>query len=122
MAAISSPVIAWARTSCQIAALGEREGHAVAELRAITVSIHPPEHRIRSLLQEKSDWFAVLAQPDRCSEACGGEDQPNPQTRAAQESSWSDLGYRNKMWIDEGAVGHPEGESLGSESKEALFQ
>src|ERR1700677_2773825 len=43
--------MAWDRTSCQIAALGEREVLAGAELRAITVSIHPPEHRIELLLQ-----------------------------------------------------------------------
>src|ERR1700677_2524660 len=119
---MSSPVMACARTSCQIAALGEREVHAGAELRAVTVSIHPPEHRIKSQLQRKSERFPITAQADRGGEAYGREHQPDPQTRTAQESPWSDLGYPNEMGIDHVAIRHPEVESLGSESDEAPYQ
>src|SRR2546428_3633845 len=45
---MSSPVIACARTSCQIGALGEREVHSIAEqLRPVRGFMRPPKHRIR---------------------------------------------------------------------------
>src|SRR5580704_15857295 len=50
MAAISSPVTACARMSCQIGAVGEVHS-TVEQLRPTSVSIRPPEHRLSSRLQ-----------------------------------------------------------------------
>src|SRR4029077_6926956 len=55
MAATSSPVIACARTSCQIGALGKRDVHSIVEqLRLIRDSMRPPEHRIKLFLLKDS--------------------------------------------------------------------
>src|SRR5579862_2676757 len=60
MAAISSPVIACARTSCQIGAFGDREVHSMVEQLTLTSdSIHPPENRIKETSQRSGSRLRI---------------------------------------------------------------
>src|SRR5271154_5342099 len=70
----------------------------------------------------QSNRFAIPPQPPRQSQQRRRNDQPNPQARAAQESSRSKLRQRNKMRIDEDAVFIGELESFRSETKEPVAQ
>src|SRR6266436_159106 len=70
----------------------------------------------------ESDGSLITAQPDCCSEPCHGEAQPDPQTCTDPESSRSELRQRNKMRIDRDVTLRIEGESGGSEPKQAVFQ
>ena len=68
----------------------------------------------------ESDRFTITAQPDRCGEQCRGDDQSDPQARAAQEPPWSELRQRDEMRIDGDAILVLEVESGRYESAEAL--
>src|ERR1700676_2620439 len=70
----------------------------------------------------ESERSLIAAQPDRGSEKARSDYQPNPQTRAAQESPRSELCQRNKMRIDRDAGLVLEVESVRSESNQSVPQ
>src|SRR5713101_1596452 len=98
MAARSSPVMACARMSCQIGALGERELHcSVEELTSISGSMRPPEDCVNfttTKIFSGSDWSLIPAYANRCREEGGGECQADPQTRTSEEMTGSEVGHR----------------------------
>src|SRR6266550_3199431 len=65
-----------------------------------------------------SDWSAITAQPDCCREKCRRDHQPDPETRAAQVSSRSELRQR----VDRGLAVAVKVESLRRESHQAVHQ
>src|SRR6266852_1514244 len=105
------------------ATLALRRGDASA-ICSITIAVLILSSPLRALhhAAPESDRIAIAAQPDGCGDACRGECQPDPQTRAAQEPPRGELCQRNKMGIDRDARLVPEVESAGSESKQAFFQ
>ncbi len=53
------------------------------------------EEKVRTLLMEcDSDRSLIAAQPDRCGEEGRGDCQADPQTRAAQEMTRSEVRHR----------------------------
>src|SRR5260370_8423412 len=63
---------------------------------------------------DKSQRHAIAAQQDRCDDECRGECQPDPEARAAQVSSWSEL------WAIDRVTG--EGKRFRGESHQAVSE
>src|SRR5580698_2055078 len=69
-----------------------------------------------------SERVPITPLSHRCRETCRGDQQPEPQTRAAQEPSRSELRQRNKMRIDGDAILVLEVEGGLGESNQATQQ